>query len=340
MKRLIVGLLTCCGLMSCVSLQYMTVDSLIPADVSLPSSIRKIGVVNNALPMSVKDHQAVTLYDVLPGDAALLTTTLAEAIANTEYFDEVRLSDSLLRGEGASRREDIIPESEITQLMDDLGVDLLLSVDQLTFESSHTMLEDDSSDRPIDGLKINIQLLTRLYLQDRSVPFRQFVDTDSLYLPLDETTDRELATFVAEFASILPLGHFIPQWQEENRYYYVSGTYEMRDANVAIREDDWELAYRLWKKVYDRKSKGKTHMRTAYNLAFYYEMQGDFEKAFQYIDEAMRLAVPKGKEGDTSVRYKMSGDWNLIAKYREKLQEKMVQQQKLDIQMERFEVEN
>jgi hypothetical protein len=98
----------------------------------------------------------------------------------------------------------------------------------------------------------------------------------------------------------------------------------MRDAGVYVREQNWEEASVLWKEVYDKK-KGKTKMRAAYNLAVYSEMINDFEAAKEYLDAASALSD--------------EGSWEqlLILAYQFNLEKEHQKNQRLNIQMKRFE---
>jgi len=98
----------------------------------------------------------------------------------------------------------------------------------------------------------------------------------------------------------------------------------MRDAGVYVREQDWEAASVLWQKLHDTR-KGKTKMRAAYNLALYYELLEDFERAKEYLDIASSLT--------------QEGTWEnqLIEYYRLQLEEQGQENRMLKIQMKRFE---
>ena len=98
----------------------------------------------------------------------------------------------------------------------------------------------------------------------------------------------------------------------------------MRDAGVCVREQNWEGAYRLWKELYETK-KGKVKMRAAYNLAVYCERQDDFVRAKEYLDTALSLA-PEG-----------SWEMQLIQFYLLQLEDQARKNQRLKVQMRRFE---
>ena len=66
-------------------------------------------------------------------------------------------------------------------------------------------------------------------------------------------------------------------------------------------------------------------MRADYNLAVYSEMKNDFDKAREYLDAAYALTDEN------------SLDQQLILLYRMKLEDECQKNQRLNIQMKRFE---
>ena len=73
------------------------------------------------------------------------------------------------------------------------------------------------------------------------------------------------------------------------------------------------------------KKHGEAKMRAAYNLAVYSEMKNDFDKAREYLDAAYALSDEN------------SLDQQLILLYRMKLEDECQKNQRLNIQMKRFE---
>jgi hypothetical protein len=120
------------------------------------------------------------------------------------------------------------------------------------------------------------------------------------------------------------MGHLLPHWEEVERYYFDGGNAIMRDAGIFVREDNWEEASKIWQEIFETK-KGKAKMRAAYNLAVYSEMKDDFGVAKGYLDAAYALA----KEG--------SWEQQLILFYQMKMEEERQKNQRLSVQMKRFE---
>lgn len=146
----------------------------------------------------------------------------------------------------------------------------------------------------------------------------------------------------SEFAGELPIKYLLPTWNTSNRYYYTSGSVELRDGAVLIRENSWDDALKLWQLANNQKSK-KIQMRTAFNIALYYEMHDDIEKAVEWAEKANKIVLDKEnkkkkpKESKKPLtRDNYSEDYILTTQYLMVLKERMNNSQTLKMQMERF----
>ena len=96
------SLLVCCVLLfsGCQSIEQLSIDYMLPAEVSFPSALRRVAVINNMPPIpdnklileendeKKKDETEIarkTRY--FNGDAQIATESLAEALANENYFE-------------------------------------------------------------------------------------------------------------------------------------------------------------------------------------------------------------------------------------------------------------
>ena len=98
----------------------------------------------------------------------------------------------------------------------------------------------------------------------------------------------------------------------------------MRDAGIYVRELNWEAAAELWKKVYDQKQ-GKQKMYAAFNLSLYHETMDEYDRAKEYLETAFKMS----KEGTT--------ERTLIQHYYAQLEDLSKKNEKLQLQMKRFE---
>ena len=319
--KITVLLLGLCLFSACTTLQTISFERLQAADVSYPDQVRTVGVINYA-PQDKQERDSI--LGLWNGDGMVTVESLARKIAATDYFNQVVVCDSALRPVGMGN-EEILPISQADSLIQALGVDMLFAVEQVRIELKegslfHTELMVDVP--AVDGV---ITPLVRAYVSGRSAPLFSISKTDTIcWVVSPELTFGQIVQEASDFAATLPVSYLLPHWKEMNRYYFDGGNMEMRDAGVYIREQNWEGAAALWQKLHDGR-KGKVKMRAAYNLALNYELQGDYERAKEYLDTALSLA----SEG--------SWEHQLIEYYRLQLDEQARENRMLQIQMKRFE---
>ena len=319
--KITVLLLVLCLFSACTTLQTISFERLQAADVSYPDQVRTVGVINYA-PQDKQERDSI--LGLWNGDGMVTVESLARKIAATDYFNQVVVCDSALRPVGMGN-EEILPISQADSLIQALGVDMLFAVEQVRIELKegslfHTELMVDVP--AVDGV---ITPLVRAYVSGRSAPLFSISKTDTIcWVVSPELTFGQIVQEASDFAATLPVSYLLPHWKEMNRYYFDGGNMEMRDAGVYIREQNWEGAAALWQKLHDGR-KGKVKMRAAYNLALNYELQGDYERAKEYLDTALSLA----SEG--------SWEHQLIEYYRLQLDEQARENRMLQIQMKRFE---
>lgn len=319
--KITVLLLVLCLFSACTTLQTISFERLQAADVSYPDQVRTVGVINYA-PQDKQERDSI--LGLWNGDGKVTVESLAREIAATDYFNQVVVCDSALRPVGMGN-EEILPMSQADSLIQALGVDMLFAVEQVRIELKegslfHTELMVDVP--AVDGV---ITPLVRAYVSGRNAPLFSISKTDTIcWVVSPELTFGQIMQEASDFAATLPVSYLLPHWKEMNRYYFDGGNMEMRDAGVYIREQNWEGAAALWQKLHDGR-KGKVKMRAAYNLALNYELQGDYERAKEYLDTALSLA----SEG--------SWEHQLIEYYRLQLDEQARENRMLQIQMKRFE---
>ena len=145
----LIAIVTGLVLTSCGSLQTISFEQLQAADVSFPDAVRnvayKVGDSHDVISMELK------------GDGKTAAEALAEEIANANYFEQVIICDSALRGQDTELREDVmLTQDEVQKLAADLGVDLIFSFDRLDIHTKRGALFIDTFDGgfSVDALPI------------------------------------------------------------------------------------------------------------------------------------------------------------------------------------------
>lgn len=329
MKQLMFVWVVCLSLCACSTIDFFSIDTLMPSDVSFAPEVKRVAVLNNMVGLPEQGEGKADKRAPLLIDGRLVSEKLAEQVANANYFEQVVFSDSLLR-KGKTLMQNLLTSQEVDSLAEDLQVDMLLVVDEASVHTGTALLQTEYSDgERLQYVYGALLLDTHLYLPGRDRPFQHFADRDTIYWETDGLTVEQVKEDATEYISRLPVHHIVPLWRMVERGYFRGGTVNMRDAAVAIQEGDWDLACESWKADYDSR-KGKPRMRAAFNLALYYEMKGDIRKALSYVQEAKAIAAQRFKHKDTSL------EWQMIKTYEEELQQQDMTRQKLDLQMHRF----
>jgi len=343
---------------SCVSIDLVSIDYLQPAKVIFPPEIKTVGIVNNIIARKEKSvinktDQSQSTESVFQGDGKTVTESFAKSIAEANYFDKVIICDSALRGNDLFPREQQeLSQEEIKQLTSDLGVDLIFSVEDITIKTKEKM---NFSNIFLSTIDAKVSPIVKGYVPSRSKPFITSAPEDSIFwegygiTPEDAKNDLikedSLMKEASEFAGELPTKYFLPTWNSENRIYYTSGSVELRDGGVLVREGSWDDALKLWL-IANNRNNDKLKMRTAFNIALYYETHNDIDKAVEWGKKAFEIiankenkAKPLQSAGNETPR-NYSQDYLIIARYLTQLMQRKEDMQMLDLQMKRFNDNN
>lgn len=344
---------------SCVSIDLVSIDYLQPAKVIFPPEIKTVGIVNNIIARKEKSvinktDQSHSTESAFQGDGKTATESFAKNIAEANYFDKVIICDSVLRGNDLFPREQQeLSQEEVRQLTSDLGVNVIFSVEDVTIKTiEKTDFINNLFRSTIDA---KISPIVKVYAPSRSKPFIATAPEDSIFwegygiTPEDAKNDLikedSLMKEVSEFAGELPTKYLLPTWKSENRIYYISGSLELRDGGVLVREGSWDDALKLWLIANNKKS-DKIKMRTAFNIALYYETHDEIDKAIEWAKKAFQIVnskenkekSPQSTESEAPKNY--SQDYLIIANYLMQLTQRKEDIQILDLQMKRFNDNN
>ena len=292
-----IGLLLGGLLVSCATADVLTLDQLKPAEMSFPSGIRQVGIVDN-MPGRAKTPSNDLVLGVVKGERVPATEALAGALADSKYFDQVIICDSALQKSGAyDTVNPILSVEDVKSLSDMLGVDMLVSLDGLWVETAKKQMKYPGWSATVPVVQATITPVVRLYLPGRTQPLHTIALTDSLFWDFSSPVNEKIILKEAtQMAASKVTNYLVPRWEQVERIYFSGGSVEMRDAAVYIREGEWEEAQNTWKELYNRLRKGKTKVRAAYNIALSYEMLGDIDKAQEWIQKAQKNVAPDSQE--------------------------------------------
>lgn len=359
-------LLSTLFLTSCQSLEQISIDYMRPASITFPPQYRKVAIVNNTLDSADKkfiseekepDEQHLEASRVIGyahGNAKVLAESLAQAIADQNYFDVVVICDSALRENDKYYRQNTLTSQEVKKLASNLNVDLIIAVEDIIFKTTRSIyyIPDIDGFQGITTLKAYPTFC--IYAPEKKSPIKRLLLNDSIYwdnlsISINETSqlmipDEELLKEGNDFAGNILIKYITPTWNTTERYFFTGNTVPMRDAAEYVRNHSWDEAYQLWKYVFENTKKQKRRMQAAFNIALYYEMKDDITQAEIWAQKAQEIAqlidkinLEEKKENDTQIyNYR---NYYLTSQYVIQLKKRKAELLKLNKQMERFNIE-
>lgn len=341
---------------SCVSLESLTIDYLQPADLSFPKQIKSVGVVNNV--SNIPDNKLIT--DTVPkseyeigrkvsqfnGNPVITTESLAEAIAAENYFDEVIICDSALRAKDIFARESTLSTEEVKQLADELQVDLIVALENIQLKETRLITYYPGMLDFTGTVDVKVYPSVTVYLPTRMKPLATINASDSIFweefartrgiLHTRLINEEKVIEEASRYAGDIPVKHLVPYWTTANRYYFTGGSVNMRDADIYVRENNWDKAVELWKTEYETKKK-KKKLRAACNIALYYEINDNLDEAEAWLNKAGEIA------GEVETNFKgynpTSGELSyhaFIYVYLDQIKNRKEKLNRVKLQMERF----
>lgn len=347
---------------SCQSIEQLSIDYMLPADVSFPVSLKRVAVVNNAPETPGQAIQATTkeessdetttrTHKTYVGNATLTTEALADALAAGNYFDEVVICDSsLCPSQNDTVSHHILSTHEVNKLVDQLDVDFLISLEDIQLSSLQKISYLSEWGAFYGTTDVTVFPTVRIYLPNRKAPMATIHSTDSIFWEATAATEsslraqliheKEMVRQASEFAGSVPAKNLLPYWKTANRYFFSGGSVDMRDAAIYAREQNWDKAIKLWKQHYTNNKKEKQQMYAAYNIALGYEMKDDIGQALEWALKAQQLAGKIDKVNEqTDIRSAHIPNFLMTSIYVNELQERKESITRLNAQMERFQQE-
>ena len=347
-------------LSSCQSVEQLSIDYMLPAEVSFPPTLKRVAIVNNMPEVpdnklivseeaeKKEENEIARLTNYYNGDARLTTEALAEALANENYFEEVVICDSAMRSKDITPRESTLSREEASKLIQDLDVDFLIALENIQMRSTRKISYLRDWGAFYGTVDVKVYPTVKIYLPNRKGPMVTINNNDSIFweemgngeasVRARLISENDLIKQASEFAGTVPVKRLLPHWKTANRYLFQGGSVNMRDAAVYAKEGNWAEAVQLWKKNFEAK-KGKQKMYSAYNIAMGYEMQDSIDTATEWALKAQQIAreiskvdkKEKDEISDSTISY-----YILISLYVDELQERKEGLTRLKAQMNRF----
>lgn len=343
MMKYLFGLIGWIGLLTaCSSINYLSIDTFNPAEVTVPSSANKVLIVNHAVPQPADWGYSYTVSGKVKAtqgakaDSALVDfcQSLGEAMVAEEFFQDVLLYHEPTRADQHPEYDLKMTAQQVDSLCEVAGADLLLSLDRLLFESSREDT-DLGGGFTVGEVKVRMAGVIRAYLPGRAAPLATIQLVDSVaweqsaelppilneLLPSSEEALRTAGRYLGAKASV----NFVPHWQRETRWYFSTSGAVWKEAAAYATNERWEKAEERWNRIYQTSKGWKSRAQVASNLALCAEMKGDLQQAHEWASISYELFKQKAGEEDQQAQ--------LLELYVKALTERVRANQKLDVQI-------
>lgn len=299
-------LLLTCFFVACSPVRYVGIETYNPSEITFPEHVRKLLIVNNAVPQPDDVGYSYVLYGVQQDTARLLmdsvfyytTYSLGKTIVEGDFFEDVLLYDKNIRTDQLYLSDQKLTQEEVRALCDETGADAVLTFDKLLFDVDKDIVAL-SGGFVLGSQKILMAGMVRGYVPERDRPLASLQVVDSVYWTENAYNLEELAFYIPPVNDALRVAgqyigakvtpYFIPHWQKETRWYYVSPGSRWKEASAFAGSEKWNEASLRWNAIFETSSSWKERAKAASNIALYHEMKTDLKTAYDWAHKSYEL---------------------------------------------------
>ena len=298
-------------LSSCAGIKYLTVETREPAQVTLPSSVLSVIVINNVVEQpddighfTKQLGQSEIQKETASSDsiAIFFTEALAQFLEEEDYFQRVLFLGEPLRGDKDFFSEEPLTPEMMHEIRGKTGADAIISLDKLLIQTSKEEFYRQQG-YTYSSMKANIQSILRIYLptMEGNIPAVYYNDSirwegfdiqdkkayAEAMLPSREEALKLTAVRSAEKMTYV----FAPHWEMQDRWYYTLPSSLMREGEAFAKKADWFKAIEKWEAFFNNRSNKTDKAKAATNIALAYEMLDNMDKALEWATLANDLFV-------------------------------------------------
>jgi len=281
---------------SCTPLRYVMIETYNPAGITLPRNVKKLLIVNHAIAQpDVPFESAIRKMPdsvKIAADSATMDfcLELGRNIAESPYFEDVRLYDGCYRTDQASFSDTKLTPGDVGRLCEEHNVDAVISLDRLLFhirENAQRVYGIDLS----EGVDVEVSGVLRAYLPDRDVPLTTIYLSDTVSPRLNPEVGFDISALpdiqmilsdVAAYIATESYVNFVPYWSADTRWYYASSASRWKEASAYAAAEKWEQASAIWESLYEASTSWQMKARLASNLALCAELTGQLTQALHW----------------------------------------------------------
>lgn len=297
-------------LTGCAGIKTITIQTQEPAQVTLPTSVGKLLIVDNVanqpsdighLKKRLSRSEAEKVSVKTDSLSIIYTEALTQFLSEEGFYEVVMLHNKPLRTDNEYWRENPITPEKMLALKNEAGADAIVSLDKILVTSDWEDLFIQEG-YPFSKLSGKISSTLRIYMptQEGMIPTVQYLD--SLYwegfdisddgmayaefvVPHAEQALKELAIYAADKMTYV----LTPHWKNQERWYYTLSSSVMREAEAFANQAKWDEAIVRWENFYNSTNNKTDKAKVASNIALGYEMIDDIETALEWAVVAQNL---------------------------------------------------
>ncbi|HMH31662.1 MAG TPA: DUF6340 family protein [Puia sp.] len=312
MKNLLI-LAVAFSLFSCSTTELVHLSVMEPAPVTLPPSIKTVGIVNRS--QASKQTKVIDVVDkIFSLEGANLDfegakssmSGLSDELMKNSRFSEVKLLSAVeLRTIGAGTFPTPLPWDEVDKICRDNHVDALFALETFDTDSKINYAVSPTSIRTplgnVPAVEQQASMLTtvktgwRIYdpagrnILDEFPISRSIAHSSSGINPAVAA-----AALVGRKDAVKEVGdkighvyacRIIPYWLRVSRDYFVRGSDQFRVARRKAQTGNWNEAAQLWQQETNNPD-GKVAGRACYNMAIISEINGELDAAIGWAQKS------------------------------------------------------
>lgn len=296
---------------SCSGIKYLTVETREPAQVTLPSDVLSVTIVNNVITQPndighTTKRVGHSSEDKIKASADSISIIYMEALAQfleeEDYFQKVHFIPASLRKDKDFFADNPITPESMMKLMEDTGADAIISLDKLLLQTNFREFYKQQG-YSYGNLTSHIESLIRVYLPtlegkipavfyNDSLKWEGFdIQDENAYSTLMIPSREEAMKLIVIHAAEKMTNVLAPHWEMQDRWYYTLPASLMREGETYAKGAEWHQALNKWESFYNRSSKKVEKAKAANNIALAYEMLDDMSKSYEWATKANELFI-------------------------------------------------
>jgi len=296
------------------STRNVSIQLLVPAEITIPQEISSIGVLNRSLPD--KEQQLLNVLEgFVTGESVLADREgsfncirgVEEKLRQSPRIRAVAIESDKYRGTGTRQFPELLDWRAVEDICRQYGVDAILALE--TFDSDFEIRKRTSRHKEkVNGrevtrtehhadLRVDVGSGWRLYdpIHRKIIDQVNFNDrkewsgsgkTEQEALD-DLPSKRHSINESGRFAGVQLANRISPNWRTESRTFFVKGNDALKDAKTQVRYNNWDAAIVIWKKLAESND-SEIAGKACYNLALASEMKGNIDLAIVWAEKAMK----------------------------------------------------